>query len=101
MRRASPDVMSHDSYLINLGSPDPEMLRKSRKAFREEIERCHLLKIPYLNFHPGAATTGTVEAVSGDDWRKSAGDGRPHPQRENKNSLGDDRRARDQRRPPL
>lgn len=54
-------VMSHDSYLINLGSPDPEMLRKSRKAFREELERCHLLKIPYLNFHPGSATTGTEE----------------------------------------
>jgi len=54
-------VMSHDSYLINLGSPDSEMLRKSRQAFREEIERCHLLNIPYLNFHPGAATTGTEE----------------------------------------
>lgn len=56
------EVMSHDSYLINLGSPDPELLNKSRKAFREEIERCHLLKIPYLNFHPGAATKGTLEA---------------------------------------
>lgn len=55
------EVMSHDSYLINLGSPDPEVLRKSRKAFRDELERCHLLKIPYLNFHPGAATSGTVE----------------------------------------
>lgn len=55
------EVMSHDSYLINLGSPDPEMLQKSRKAFREEIERCHLLKIPYMNFHPGAATTGSLE----------------------------------------
>lgn len=55
-------VMSHDSYLINLGSPDPEMLQKSRTAFRAELERCHLLKIPYLNFHPGSATTGTVEA---------------------------------------
>ena len=54
-------VMSHDSYLINLGSPDPVMLEKSRRAFRAEIERCHLLKIPYLNFHPGAATTGTVD----------------------------------------
>lgn len=54
-------VMSHDSYLINLGSPDPEILRKSRKAFREEIERCHLLKIPYLNFHPGAATSASLE----------------------------------------
>ena len=56
------EIMSHDSYLINLGSPDPEMLAKSRKAFREELERCHLLRIPYLNFHPGAATSGTVEA---------------------------------------
>jgi len=56
------EIMSHDSYLINLGSPDPEMLAKSRKAFREELQRCHLLKIPYLNFHPGAATTGSVEA---------------------------------------
>lgn len=54
-------VMSHDSYLINLGSPDPEMLHKGHIAFLQEIERCHLLKIPYLNFHPGAATKGTAE----------------------------------------
>jgi deoxyribonuclease-4 len=54
-------VMSHDSYLINLGSPVVESLEKSRRAFRGEIERCHLLKIPYLNFHPGAATGGSVE----------------------------------------
>lgn len=55
------DVMSHDSYLINLGSPDPDMLHKSRKAFHEEIERCHLLKVAFLNFHPGAATDGNEE----------------------------------------
>jgi deoxyribonuclease-4 len=55
------DVMSHDSYLINLGSPNPELLDKSRKAFREELKRCHLLNITYLNFHPGSATTGTEE----------------------------------------
>jgi len=54
-------VMSHASYLVNLGSPDPELLQKSRAAFREEIHRCHQLKIPYLNFHPGAATKGTLE----------------------------------------
>ena len=54
-------VMSHDSYLINLGSPKPELLEKSRRAFFEEIERCHLLKIPYLNFHPGIATDGNEE----------------------------------------
>ncbi|MGA8163606.1 MAG: deoxyribonuclease IV [Waddliaceae bacterium] len=48
-------IMSHDSYLINLGAPDSEVLQKSRKAFREEIERCIQLGIAYLNFHPGAA----------------------------------------------
>lgn len=55
-------VMSHDSYLINLGSPDPTLLEKSRKAFRSELERCHLLDVSYLNFHPGAATQGSVES---------------------------------------
>lgn len=54
-------VMSHDSYLINLGSPNLELLVKSKQAFRAEIERCHLLDVTYMNFHPGAATTGTVE----------------------------------------
>ncbi len=54
-------VMSHDSYLINLGSPDPELLEKGRKGFREEIERCHLLNIPFMNFHPGTATDKDVE----------------------------------------
>jgi deoxyribonuclease IV len=49
------DVMSHDSYLINLGAPDAENLKKSREAFRLEIERCLQLGITYLNFHPGAA----------------------------------------------
>lgn len=50
-------VMSHDSYLINLGSPNPELLEKSIKAFRREIMRCHLLDVDYLNFHPGAYTS--------------------------------------------
>lgn len=54
-------VMSHDSYLINLGSPDHALLEKGKKAFREELRRCHLLKIAYLNFHPGAATKGSPE----------------------------------------
>lgn len=54
-------IMSHDSYLINLGSPDPLLLEKGRKAFREELKRCHQFNISYLNFHPGAATKGTEE----------------------------------------
>lgn len=54
-------IMSHDSYLINLGASDPENLAKSRIAFRAELERCHALDITYLNFHPGAALKDPVE----------------------------------------
>lgn len=54
-------IMSHAGYLINLGSCDPLLLKKSREAFREEIERCLALGISYLNFHPGAATDDTAE----------------------------------------
>jgi deoxyribonuclease-4 len=49
------EIMSHDSYLINLGSPDPLNLEKSLNSFRQEIERCIELGVTYLNFHPGAA----------------------------------------------
>lgn len=55
------DIMSHDSYLINLGSNKNELLVKSRKAFQEEIERCCELSLTYMNFHPGAATGDTDE----------------------------------------
>lgn len=55
------NIMSHDSYLINLGSPNPESQKKSCKAFREELIRCQKLGITYLNFHPGAALDGTEE----------------------------------------
>ena len=55
-------VMSHDSYLINLGAPDAEVLAKSRHAFRQELERCAALGIAYLNFHPGAAIADSEEA---------------------------------------
>jgi deoxyribonuclease-4 len=47
-------VVAHDSYLINLGSPDHLGLEKSRLAFLEEIDRAELLKIPFLIFHPGS-----------------------------------------------
>lgn len=55
------EIMSHDSYLINLGAPDPENHKKSRHAFAEEIGRCTRLGISYLNFHPGAAIDDPVE----------------------------------------
>jgi deoxyribonuclease-4 len=55
-RAASPirEVMSHDSYLINLGSPRPDLLQRSREAFLAEARRCVRLGIRLLNLHPGA-----------------------------------------------
>ncbi len=51
----SPDyILPHDSYLINLGSPDAEGLEKSRKSFLEEMQRCEQLGLKMLNFHPGS-----------------------------------------------
>jgi len=55
-------IMSHAGYLLNLGTPDPVNLKKSRKGFVEEIERCLALGITFLNFHPGAALNGSKEA---------------------------------------
>jgi deoxyribonuclease IV len=50
-----PDyILPHDSYLINLGNPEKEMLGKSRKSFLDEMTRCELLGLKLLNFHPGA-----------------------------------------------
>lgn len=51
-------VMSHSSYLINLGSFDSEIHHKSQVAFAEEIKRCHQLELSFLNFHPGTNTCG-------------------------------------------
>jgi deoxyribonuclease-4 len=51
----SPDhVLPHDSYLINLGHPEPEKRRRSLEAFIDEAERCSALGLKYLNFHPGS-----------------------------------------------
>lgn len=47
-------ILPHDSYLINLGSPDPLLLEKSRAAFNDEMSRCELLGLDRLNFHPGS-----------------------------------------------
>ena len=47
-------TVSHNSYLINLASPDEEARKKSIALQREEIERCETLHIPFLVSHPGA-----------------------------------------------
>lgn len=47
-------ILPHDSYLINLGSPEVEGLEKSRVAFIDEMERANQLGLKLLNFHPGS-----------------------------------------------
>lgn len=51
---APEHILPHDSYLINLGSPDREKLDKSREAFLDELRRCEQLGLTLLNFHPGS-----------------------------------------------
>ena len=53
-------VAAHDSYLINLASPDPALRRRSIEALAEEVQRCEALEIPLLVAHPGAHMGGGV-----------------------------------------
>lgn len=54
-------AVSHDSYLINLATPDPELFKKSLNSFRMELKRCVTLGLEYLVTHPGNATDGDFE----------------------------------------
>ncbi|WP_085441478.1 deoxyribonuclease IV [Magnetofaba australis] len=51
---APEHVLAHDSYLINLGHPEPEAREKSLTAFIDEMSRCAQLGLDRLNFHPGS-----------------------------------------------
>lgn len=55
-------VVAHNSYLINIASPNEELWMKSLEALIIEVERCAALKIPFLVMHPGAHT-GAGEEV--------------------------------------
>ena len=46
-------TIAHDSYLINLASPDAELRRKSIESFVAELQRCEALGLTYLVSHPG------------------------------------------------
>jgi deoxyribonuclease IV len=46
-------IVSHDSYLINLATPDPVLRARSEASFRAELERCVALGIPWVVSHPG------------------------------------------------
>jgi len=47
-------ILPHDSYLINLGSPEADKLERSRNAFFDEMLRIEQLGLSMLNFHPGS-----------------------------------------------
>lgn len=53
-------ILPHDSYLINLGQPDPEKRKRALDAFIDELKRCQQLGLDRLNFHPGS----TLKLVS-------------------------------------
>ncbi|MCP3905608.1 MAG: deoxyribonuclease IV [Planctomycetes bacterium] len=53
-RRGPARVVSHNSYLINMASPDEAAWEKSVRLQRVEVERCEELRIPLCVAHPGA-----------------------------------------------
>jgi deoxyribonuclease-4 len=52
--RGPARTVSHNSYLINMASPDPVTWERSIKVQRIELERCETLSIPLCVAHPGA-----------------------------------------------
>jgi deoxyribonuclease-4 len=46
-------IVAHDSYLINLASPDPALAARSLESFTQELRRCDRLGIPAVVSHPG------------------------------------------------
>jgi deoxyribonuclease-4 len=55
-------VFAHDSYLVNVGSPDGALWEKSLASLLEEVEHSEALGLPFLVMHPGAHMGASVEA---------------------------------------
>ena len=53
---------AHDSYLINLSSPDRRLWRMSQRSFEAELKRCAVLELDFLVTHPGNATDKDLDA---------------------------------------
>jgi deoxyribonuclease-4 len=51
--------LAHDSYLINLASPEKALWKKSIDALIDEVQRAALLGISWVVCHPGAFTTSS------------------------------------------
>lgn len=52
-RSGITSIVAHDSYLINLATPDPVLARRSAASFAAELTRCTRLGIPFVVSHPG------------------------------------------------
>lgn len=76
-------VAAHDSYLINLASPEEGLYQRSLAALVEEMERARALGLPYLVIHPGSHRGGGEEeglrriATGIDSLFAQLGDARP------------------------
>lgn len=58
-------ILAHSIYLINLASPEPDILKKSRRGFLEEMRRAERLRIPYIVLHPGSHKgAGEAEGIA-------------------------------------
>ena len=56
-------VVSHDSYLINLASPDDALRARSADSFVSELRRCRALGIPWVVSHPGNYIDGRAAGL--------------------------------------
>ncbi len=55
-------IVSHDSYLINLGSADDDLWQRSVNSLIRELLRCEALEVPYVTMHPGSHVGSGEEA---------------------------------------
>jgi len=56
-------LVIHDSYLINLASPNPVLRTRSVQAFHQELVRAMVLGADYLVAHPGSGRDGSLESA--------------------------------------
>lgn len=54
---------AHDSYLINLASPDAALRARSIECFRNELIRCAAIGVGFVVTHPGNATDDDFDSA--------------------------------------
>ncbi|MGB8645689.1 MAG: deoxyribonuclease IV [Anaerolineae bacterium] len=54
-------VVAHGSYLINLGTSDQALWKKSSDSLQTELERCERLGVAFFVTHPGSHTGAGIE----------------------------------------